>query len=645
MKRPQPDIGDILRQDFLQNVTTVKKLLRLWGTTTVGGVEVLHPRRYYYPVVDRPANYEKLFRYLGAYEDIEQNFDPKGLDAAWIYFNKNKATKLPVDGGGNDLYSNYTSFVADNLNKVWWDPADGAMPAGITLTTAIVIQPSTEMAARNPGLVKIEDIIAQNLNDTALIAAIETNFSDLWETSRITQQGLGAINKGSIIEPFTGTAFPDEDDLSSNDPWLAALARYAIGDSEVTTTILDVAIGLNIGRKFGVSPETAAIANTVAVTVEIAYYNFLSSSTLVDSVAQDLYAVLSDAITPTTLAKKIGKAPSRRSYIDNGVITRQAILQMDSSDLNDDANLINRPYTLWETASSSINTDYDSIWHTGYLKADVLRDPRAYGFKYSELNEYLLSIIESDVKKEKIPWWKKVVGFIIFVVAFIYAGGVGAKSALALAKAVLFASIVLSVITLALSLVGATEWASAFAATSKTLEPLVAIASIIMIIDITSRGISKVKESLEDEALSKVLADVATDAARDMIDDIVTGATQLFTSPLSDAAVNFAAKLVNLFNINNNNRLESIQARNNDLRAEYDKLMAEGYQENDMLQGFMSVYARPATADWSMYAAQFDVPYERGGGLLSLGNIQKTTKQALRKGIYTDPVFENILVV
>jgi hypothetical protein len=644
MKRPQPDIGDRLRQDFLQNVTTVKKLLRLWGTTTVDGVEVLNPRRYYHPVGDRPANYEKLFKYLGAYEDIEQNFDSKGLEAAWLYFNKNKTAKLPVDAGGNDLYSNYTTFVRDNLNKVWWDPADGAMPAGLTLTTAVVIQPSEEMAARNPFSVKIEDLIAQDLTDAALIAAIETNFSDLWQTSRITQQGLGVINKGSLVDAFTGAAVPDEDDLSPNDPWMASLARYAVGDSQVSTTIIDAAVGLNIGRKFGIAPESNVLANTVAITIEIDYYNFLSSSTLVGNVAQDLYSVIAAATAKDTLGERRGRAPSKRGTIDNSVITRQSILQMDASDLNNDITVLTRPYLLWDTASSSINTNYDSIWHTDLLKADAIRNPRNYGIKYSDLSDYLLSIVEADVRKEKVPFWKKAVAFIIFVIAFVYSGGLGAKGAVALAKAVLFASMVLSIITLVLSVAGATEWATAFAATSKALEPLVHIATIIMIIDVTTRAAETIKKEAKDKALTEVLVDMIKDEAKGMIDDIVEGATKLFTAPLSGASVNFATKLLDLVNMANNNRLSSIQSRNNDLKAEYDKLVAEGYQENDMLQGFMNVYARPATADWSMYAAQFDVPYERGGGPLALGNIQKTTKQALRKGDYDDPIFANILV-
>ena len=346
MKRPRPDIGDSIRQEFIQNVSTVKKLLRLWGTTDDGGVEVLHARRYFYPVASRPDNYEKLFSYLGAYRDIEDNFDSKGLKRAWFYFNKNKSSKLPTDGEGNDVFDDYLTFVRGNLNTLWWDTADGTRPADLTLRTAIVIQPSDDLAAANPSLVKIEDIIAQPLSDAGRIQSVIDNFGDLWQTSRVVQQGAGYIYKGVITEEFSGGVTIDEDDLSPDDPWLSALARYALNDSQVSPTVLDVAVGLNIGRKFGIAPETNRLANTLALTIEIPYYFFNTSSTLVNSVATDLFRITTDKASKDTTARPKGRSPSKKVVVDNPTITIEAILKMDSSDLEDNPSLITRPYNL-----------------------------------------------------------------------------------------------------------------------------------------------------------------------------------------------------------------------------------------------------------------------------------------------------------
>jgi len=641
MKRPRPDIGDITRQEFIQNVGTVRKLLRLWDTVDEGGTEVLHARRYFYPIGSRPANYEKLFRYLGAYQDIEDNFESKGLKSAWMFFNKNKTSKLPTDGGGNDVLSNYVSFVNSNLDTLWWDNADGARPATLTLRTAIVIQPSVDLASANPTLVKIEDIIAQPLTDAGRTQAVIDNFSDLWQTSRVVQQGAGYIHKGTTVQEFSGGVTIDEDDLSPDDPWLSCLARYALGDSEISPVVLDSAIGLNIARKFGLSAEPDNIANTIALTIEIPYYAFTSSSTLVNSVAQDLFRVTTDKAAKNTVGRSRSSTPSRRVLIDNATLTIEAILKMDTSDLEDNPSLITRDYILWETASTSVNPAFDSIWHNGKVKADALRNPRDYGVTYEDLSSYLLSIIDTDYKKEDVPFWKKAVALVVFIVAVIYFGPTSGAKLVSLLKAIGFAAIVLTVITLALSLAGATEWAGAFAAASEFLEPLILVASVVLLVGGLQRSLAN---AAGDTAIDKAIS-LGKDYATSLVQDIMAGATDLAALNLtSSAAVGFATKLANILNIINNNKLESIQDRNKDLAAEHEKIQEELLLDAD-LSGFMNIYARPATADWSTFAEQFDLPYERTGGSLHLGNIQRTTKQAIRKADYSDPVFANITLV
>ena len=64
--------------------------------------------------------------------------------------------------------------------------------------------------------------------------------------------------------------------------------------------------------------------------------------------------------------------------------------------------------------------------------------------------------------------------------------------------------------------------------------------------------------------------------------------------------------------------------------------------ESDVMRSWMNIYAKPATADWSIYASTYDLPYEPGGGTMAIGNIQKTTKQALRKADYDEPMFDSM---
>ena len=135
------------------------------------------------------------------------------------------------------------------------------------------------------------------------------------------------------------------------------------------------------------------------------------------------------------------------------------------------------------------------------------------------------------------------------------------------------------------------------------------------------------------ETLKAVVGDILGDFAQG-ITDILSGA--LHTIP----AMGAMTAIVRAYTLPQQIQLGKLAERNKDLKAEYEKFMEENSRESDVLQGFMRVYSSPATGDWSWYSGLYDMPYERGGGIMSMGNIQKTTKQALRKADYDMPVFE-----
>ena len=637
MKRPQPDIGDLLRQDFISNVGTVRKFMRLWGTTDVGGVEVFTPRQFYYPAGYRSANFEKLFRYLGAYDDVK-DYKGEGVDKAWLFLNKNKASEIKTSSYPNQI----PEFVAENLNLMWWDPADGAMPAGLTLTTDIVIEPDEYLARQYPSSTTVNDILALGLTKEQLKTSVATNFDDLWLTSRIVQQGVGIINKGSITDPVTNVVTPDEDDLTPDDPWMATAARYALRSTAgISCTVKRVDIGLGLGREF----NDSRVDNTLAITIEIPYLSFTQSSPMVVAVAADLGV---GHFNPTSAPW--GSIYNHVSSVVNSFVTQKAIKAMDKSDLADDPSLVSRPYALWEDVSDAIygTTNYNSLWYGGYLKAAPFKDPRAYGYTYKELAKYLLPLIDNDYKKEKVSFWKKALAIVIFVVLVVFApftGGASLKFG-AVLKAIIAAGLVLTLATMVLSAMGQAEWATAFAEAQKTVEPLIMIATIITVINGIKKkfAVMAAKKAVERTVVEAV-KDMVVDFIEDFVDNLIQGYTEMVAGQITELSLSFANKMVDLINIMGELRLESINDRNKDLKAEYSKIMEESTQENDVLRNFMYIYPKPATADWSMYASLFDQPYERSGGTLALGNVQRTTKQALRKADYSDPVFANTLIV
>lgn len=615
MKRSQPDISDTLRSSFISNVSTVRKLRRLWGTTTVNGVEVFTQRQYYYPDNSRSAEFEKLYKFLGAYDDVVAN-DPKGIESAWMHFNKSSVA---------DLSGDYNEFVAANLNQMWWDVADGVMPTGLTLTTDIVIE--AEITSKANRSIRSTSLLNTSWTKAELIAAVETGYEALWDTCVITQQGVGVINKGSTTDPITTITTVDEDDLSPNDPWLDVISRYALRDVGIPCTVKNVVPGL--GNQEGYT------YNTYVVTIEIPYNFFNNNAVFVESITQDL---------STTFVPSLR---TRMSY-PNKYLTKKSIRSMDASDL-EDGTVITRPYRLWENESSETSALYDALWYnyngTWYLRSLPYDNPRAYGLTFKQLSSYTIQMIDSGYQKKKVPWWKKLIVIIIFVLAVIFAPG-GTKGTLALVKAIAFASFVLDVITLSLSLVGADEWASAFAEVSKTIEPLTKFASIISLLSGLESIVADFSEKLSEESLEDIILNSIENAADSFIDEIIEGATDVMSGNLaSNAALSFTSKLANLLTMPSKLKLATLNARNRDLKSEYEGMTEEMGREYDSLRGFMDVYAKPATADWSIYASTYDLPYERGGGPLALGNIQRTTKQALRKADYSDPIFDSISFV
>lgn len=643
MKRPQPDIGDLLRQGFLNNMGSARKFKRLWGTTTVPvtintgevdalgspittteNVEVLKERQYYYPTSSQSDNFEKLFRFLGAYNDLKNN-NPKGVDNAWLYLNKNKGSSLPEPEEVGELSTTYHDFVAHNLNQLWWDADDGPRPDGLTLTTSIVIEGNINTTRSTE--VIYTDLLDPNALPEITAAAVVNNYETLWGESLISQQGIGVINKGSIQDEFSNVVTQDEDDLSPDDPWLDVISRYALRGNGIPCTVKDVEKGY-------AKTEAGRTYYTYVVTIEIPFYEFTTGTPMVQDVVDDL------------VASYTSKTRTKLSY-PNGYYTQYGIKSIDSRDLETDPNIVTRPYRLWEDEAEEARQEFSAIWvrsgEKWYLRADVFRNPRIYGLTYKKLYSYVVTLIDSGYKKKKVSWWKKAIAIVIFVVAVIFALPTGGASltATAVASAILFGALVLTLFTLALAASGQHEWASAFMEASKMIEPLVMIATIINI----AQFVQKAAQKAAEKSLEEVAKEFIEEQIDEFLNNLAQGYADLMAGQLTNASMSFLNKVAKMALMPFQLKLESINSRNKDLKAEYEKMVEESNRENDVLQGFMYIYGKPATADWSMYAAEFDQPYERSGGQLALGNVLRTTKQAIRKADYSDSAFDNILVV
>lgn len=630
MKVPQPNLNKTLVDTFIAKAGANRKLSRLWGHTEVDGVRVLNARRHYHKPASRPANHVRLFKFLKVWKDIK-DYKGEGVRSAWFTLNKS-------NGLEDRTVSN--SFVADNLNRMWWDEADGEMPDDLYLTTTITI---------SAGFNSDNNVTAVDWDESeeANKAFIRDNYESFWADNKIAQEGVGVINKGSTLDTEYNIEVPDEDDLSPDDPWLSIISRYALRDHGIPCTIKDVEAGVNFAD--------GRARSIIVVTLEIPYKEFKATDNFVKSIGEDLL-VKPAPYNPAqkTLHGIINGFSNRLDGFatSNAHLTQRAAKSVTYSETEDDidATVVTRDYLLWEDSTITASL-YESFWYESngiwYFRADVIDDPKAYGTNHVELNNYLYSLLDTGYKKEKVPLWKKVVAVIVFIVAAVitylsFGTSSGVTSPImAAAYAVIVGSLVVSLVAAALSAVGSDEWAMAFASVSKDIEPLVTVASIILVIDFISSASQALTNKVAEEGATQVLQNVVTDMAA----DFVTGITDLVAGNITSKSIAVVDKAVTAYTQAQMKKLESINSRNVDLKAQYDKLAEESARDADIMRGYMNIYAKPATADWSIFASTYDLPYERGGGNLSTGNIQKTTKQAIRRADYEEPMFEDIIFV
>lgn len=624
MKRPQPDIGDTLRTAFIGSLGGCRKFKRLWGTEWVNGTEVMTRKQYYYPSDKRLAGFERLFKYLGVYEDVKDS-KPKGVKNAWFYLNKNKGPLDKDKPVAEPIVSE--TFIAENLNRMWWDDNDGPRPENLTLTTTISIDADVNTAA-------VSDLIDLSATKTQQVQAIIDNYEELWSKCPIEQQGVGIINKGTVHDDNLNVDVPDEDDLAPDDPWLATISRYALLDDGVPCTVKDLEIGLSQKQRNKV--------NTLVVTIEIPYIAFNVTSPLVDRIAQDLIAPV--ALEQVSMRFRNLQRINSAKTTTNKYATYSDLRAMAFNEEDDDLEegVLTRDYLLWEDEGAQ-DVAYESIWvkdgKKWYLKADVFDNPRAYGITYKKLHTYVFSILDTGYKKKKAKWYKKVIAVIVFIVVAVatYLSAGATSPLLKAATALAVASFALSLAALAFSALGMESMALAFSEVNRAVEPLVTIASVILIVNSIITFAQAMEQGLS-EAIKGGVNSVVSEFSKGLADLAVGNVA-------SGAAMKVMATAVRLYTMPQQIQLEKLAKRNKDLKAEYDKFMEENSRESDVLQGFMRVYASPATGDWSWYSSLYDMPYERGGGVMALGNIQKTTKQALRMADYDMPVFENIRFV
>lgn len=599
MKRPQPDLKDILIPEYINKLSFIRKFVRYWGVTTVDGVRVLRERKYYYPSYSMSDSTVKLAKHIGIYGELK-DAKMKGVRNVWLYLNYQKSGDVDLDKA--ILANNLSIAVGQGKRlKILIGPKLGGTPYGQSLAIRSLTPPPIENPVTNQ-----EGIIQEILDE----------YSYYWDN-------------GFIVKS-----------TENYDKYAEVLAKYILTSDHVPFTVKEVNktyTKIDIPYKVRnwdddkvVTAYATKLSIMYEVVVDIPSYSFTEGTDIVKSIyndgqyAKDNYKTANDNLK--FLVRTITRSyPAIYEDKEDKVYTEFAY--------SGDA-------TLWYIPSDQ--PAFGNLQR--YLREDALLG------NYLTLDQkidLINSVIDSDYRKKSSSFFEKIAGFAIIVVAVILAaptGGAslaGAAAVLAVAATVTLAAFYITLamaLTASLGLNGTAQTLNQF---MKTVEPLVIIASIITLYNVLQNLAVKGGQELAKESAKEANKTLTKKALEEMVFDVTmenvmagvkSEFTSLFTSSFKDVGFDRVIKLANMvFDAYQKQDMASLQK---DIKREEEKLAEleeakENSKTRNLMMDLIKIQFNPLGKDHSHYSSIYDRPYERWATEYHTGNIQATTVNAL----------------
>lgn len=594
MKRPQPDLGTVLVSSYIEKVAFVKKFLRYWGTTTVDGVEVLTPKKYYYKNMDEST--EKLAKFLGVYKDLK-SAKMKGISSAWLFLNHRKVGIPDYDG----------TILASNL--------DTCLGAGRTVT--LVLGAKVGKASRRryiPTELVGVPVNTAVTDQVGIIAEIRAEYQSYW-------------NEGYLVNSD-----------KQYDVYYDLLTRYVLFSGQVPftvtgvkKTVVDVSVPIELydyDLEEYVTSYRAEAATGYLVTINIGAFAFTDTTDIVAKILADAKA--SVANTPGSVDANIE-------------LTRQVIGRSYDEDGDENVTYVTYPFD-----------DLNAFWHVPtvgqfndvrYLKASTLTGGT---LTLNQKIALIQSLVDGGYKAKSRDAWETLLAIVIVVIIIYVTKGAGAKAgaaAIAAGHSAVYAAVitlsitvttvafVIAVVAAMAGALGLTGTAIALGQFLKAAAPFITLAAIVSIYASIQ---NLAQEGAENIAATSGQTLAENSIAQITIDNVMAGVksqlTGLFSSSLTDISMDQAMKVVNLaFDAYQKQDLTDVQKkikREEAKLAEYAEAK-EGSETRHLMLDLMRVQFNPLSRDYSYYDNIFDRPYEPWATEFHSGNIQATTVNAL----------------
>ena len=601
MKRPYPDIGAVVTNEFIKKLAYVRNFVRHWGTTIVEGEEVLLARKYYYKDMDDSTI--QLTKMLGIYEDLK-NAKMKGVKKAWMYLNPNKEGTTNFDA----------TILKNNLNIALSNLPD---------KTQLVIGPKVLRVVHNINPI---ELLAPALDtplsmQTELIAEVEAEYRSYFYSDYFISTNL------------------------ENNVYLSILLKYLLLSDDVDYTITKVSKGYTDIQV--PSPYTKVDANGVAE--KTAVYSTRKVDTFIIDIDIHSTSIQSDAAILTTIGTDASKGVSDAGGSVNTVIASNSLF----GGLNNGEPTSYIPFVFNDVRNfwidvGELSGHYDTS--TLCLKKSVLT---GNVLSLDQKISLIKNIIDTDYEQKSVPFWKTLLVLVVFLVVVVYSAGqaigpatAAMATAVAVAGAITLGALAVSLLALIAMATGNEGMATSSALFLKGIEPLVQIASIVAIVgSLYTMAQNGAKEIVAKEAAKEGAKNAATEVTQEMVNNylkdnvvasVMQGVKSTMATTLSSATTNISlessAKMVNMvFGLYKDNEMKSIQSDIKDEKAKLAQFEQEEEEarSKDILKAFSRIQFSPMTSDNSVYSLLYDKPYEPWSSAMHIGNIQANYVNAL----------------
>ena len=333
------DFFETLKGEFVGSLKFKNKFVRLWGTTSIDGVEVLNKKFIIYPGLDN-ENTKKMLKLLGSSNDMKKS-DFKGVKKYYFWLNAKEADILDQEDIDDILAGKINSYCA----------------IGEKLTINLNFS--------NAG----DHDYFKNFTKEQILSYVQTNYDSMYNL----------------------------------------LDNYAVGDTLLTTAI-GTYILFDNGQHFNIEIKKAVVTA-------------MPSNEKLNSWDEEYYTVYKAGVSLQIIATRLSNITSGSNIVlhikeEQNQAQKAKLQQLLKSDSNESI-------ILGEDWIKNRGDRTDYIWYKNQMRVDFIND---HSIKNKDKIKILISSIDTGYTLPSVPFWKKILGPVLIVVAIVLAPATGGTS-------------------------------------------------------------------------------------------------------------------------------------------------------------------------------------------------------------------------